>query len=63
MNNRELRQIANTLELMKKAVDKEVFDNLNDLYDIMLDTLEAIEKMSIRLKKIEDKLDKIKKDL
>jgi hypothetical protein len=63
VNNRELRQIANTLELMKKAVDKEVFDNLNDLYDIMLDTLEAIEKMSIRLKKIEDKLDKIKKDL
>jgi hypothetical protein len=63
VNNRELRQIANTLELMKKAVDKEVFDNLNDLYDIMLDTLEAIEKMSIRLKNVEDKLDKIKKDL
>jgi hypothetical protein len=50
VNNREIRQIANTLELYEKNVDKEVFDNLNDLYDIMLDTLEAIEKLSIRLK-------------
>jgi flagellin-specific chaperone FliS len=44
-------------------MDKKVYDNLNDLYDVMVDVLAAIEKLDYRLKNVEDKLDKIKKDL
>jgi hypothetical protein len=31
-------------------MDKKVYDNLNDLYDVMVDVLAAIEKLDYRLK-------------